>query len=299
MRIVPIAHVAYVLILAVCLVPPRPAGGEGAVPATQPTTRPLFEIGRLSHGPISESSGLAASRRFTGVFWTHNDSGNPPVLYAVDQTGRLLAEAPVAARNIDWEDIAVADDRIYIADIGNNNAARRTVQVVELSEPDPSNVPAGPLRPTCTWSLTYPDDHRFDSEAFFVIGGHGYLISKQRNLAPAVVCRFVLDRSRPTQQMEQVMTLPIRVPVTAADVSEDGRWLLVLTVAGPRVFEINGDLARAASAEPLAVTYIDPVMEAACLTPDGVLATNERRQVLLFTWEQLRGAPMALPTKDQ
>ena len=33
---------------------------------------------------VRESSGLAVSRAYPGVFWTHNDSGDRPRLYALD-----------------------------------------------------------------------------------------------------------------------------------------------------------------------------------------------------------------------
>ena len=33
---------------------------------------------------ISESSGLVASRTMPGAYWTHNDSGDGPFIYAFD-----------------------------------------------------------------------------------------------------------------------------------------------------------------------------------------------------------------------
>ena len=48
---------------------------------------PLEPIGRLDHPAIREASGIVASRRYPGIFWVHNDSGNPPALYAVRRDG--------------------------------------------------------------------------------------------------------------------------------------------------------------------------------------------------------------------
>lgn len=272
--------------------------GPGGGASTQPTTQPLLEIGRLDHGPLGESSGLAASQQHAGVFWTHNDGGNPPLLYAVQRSGELAAEVPLAIRNIDWEDIALADGNLYLADIGNNTRRRDQVQVYQFSEPDPGDADPAPVRPRHTWSLRYPGA-AFDSEALFVMDGRGYLISKQRNLAPAVLYRFALDPERPRQTLERVMTLPIRVPVTAADLSPDGRWLAVMTVAGPRVFEINGDLDRLGTAPPLSATFLHPTMEAACFVEEGVLATTERRQVILFTWTHLHSSAVLVAPGDE
>ncbi|MFO0950915.1 MAG: hypothetical protein U0835_07120 [Isosphaeraceae bacterium] len=64
-----------------------------------------------------------ASRRHPGVFWVHNDSGNPPRLFAVRVDGSLIREYAVQAPNVDWEDIAVDDEgHLYLGDIGNNDA---------------------------------------------------------------------------------------------------------------------------------------------------------------------------------
>ena len=50
-------------------------------------------VGRLEHPAIAESSGIVASRRHGGVYWTMNDSGSPPRIYAVDEAGKSLRAA--------------------------------------------------------------------------------------------------------------------------------------------------------------------------------------------------------------
>src|SRR5687768_5857115 len=41
--------------------------------AARPYDGPAERVGRIEHEPVRESSGIAASRRHPGVFWTHND----------------------------------------------------------------------------------------------------------------------------------------------------------------------------------------------------------------------------------
>jgi len=78
--------------------------------------RDRFLRGGASAGPIRvtdmgplppelrESSGLAASRAHPGLFWSHNDSGDGPMLYAIDTTAALLGVVEVeGARAVDWE----------------------------------------------------------------------------------------------------------------------------------------------------------------------------------------------------
>jgi hypothetical protein len=50
------------------------------------TPRPLGEL-----TGVPETSGIVASRDHAGVFWIHNDSGNPAEIYAIDASARVLA----------------------------------------------------------------------------------------------------------------------------------------------------------------------------------------------------------------
>src|ERR1051325_7918903 len=86
------------------------------------------QIATLENQAINESSGIAASRRNQGLFWTHNDSGDDAFLYAIDRQGKHRGTWRVkGARAQDWEDIAVWKDAksgtsyIYVGDIGNNS----------------------------------------------------------------------------------------------------------------------------------------------------------------------------------
>ena len=256
-----------------------------------------FKLGRIEHKAITESSGLAASRKHPGVYWTHNDSGNGAFLFAITREGKFLAEYPVAAaRNTDWEAIGADDEgHLFIADIGNNDLKRDRALVYRLDEPDPAA--AGPkgrgmtLRVNQVWRLKYPGKP-FDAESFFVFRGRGYVISKLLSGRNAGVYRFDLAAAgADAVAMEHVCDLPIRSPVTDASVSADGKQLAVMTVTGPNLFKIDGDVANAARAESAYVNYFDVGdmnMEGVCFTDEGLLATTEQGQMLLFANELFR-----------
>jgi hypothetical protein len=244
-----------------------------------------FELtGTITHAPIRESSGVAASRRFPGVIWTHNDKGNSPSLYAIDKNGKLLAEYLVAAVNDDWEDIALDDQgRIYIGKIGNNKAKKDRIEVLRLAEPNPANRGAEPdtLDVERTYLLSFPEQP-FDCEAMFIHQGHGYVISKQFNNAPAGLYRFPLERGH-NLQLEKVADLPIRGPVTSADLSANGRLLAILTYGTLYTFQIDGDINRLATAKPQPTPAPAGKTEGICFTPDGLLMTAESRQVYVLS----------------
>ena len=258
-----------------------------ATARAEPTSQPAA-VGRIEAKAIAESSGLVESRQYPGVYWTENDSGNPAALYAITREGKLLGTFPVRAANRDWEDLAIDDaGRIYIAETGNNDRRHAEVAVYRVAEPDPRATPMA-LAVERTWRLKFPAEP-FDCESLFVWNGYGYLVSKHRDGTDASMYRFPLAEEKQVEPatLEKVGTLAVPFPATAADVSRDGKRLAVMTVMGPYLFRIDGDPAVACSAHAKASHFfwIDPNMEAVCFTAGGLLATNERRDVVLFREE--------------
>jgi hypothetical protein len=93
------------------------------------------------------------------VWFTINDSGNEPVLFALDTTGRARDRWRISgASNRDWEAITLgrclpsnAGEQaadvphcLYIGDVGDNGAQRRSVRVYRLEEPDVRRTERGP-----------------------------------------------------------------------------------------------------------------------------------------------------------
>src|SRR3954462_12069005 len=92
------------------------------------------QIGKIQHYAITESSGLIPSRRYPGVLWTHNDSGNP-FLFAIDQHGKFIGAFHIpSAKLIDWEDVAIDNQGyLYLSDSGSNHMLRRHVAVHRIA----------------------------------------------------------------------------------------------------------------------------------------------------------------------
>ncbi|HRG98716.1 MAG TPA: hypothetical protein PLR99_20835 [Polyangiaceae bacterium] len=114
--------------------------------------------GTLASKELVELSGLAASLRHDGVFYTHNDSGDRARFFALDERAGLRATYELAAVTAtDIEDIAVgpcpAGACVFLGDIGDNDARRAEVQVYRVPEPELAD---GRLTPEVL-TLTYPD----------------------------------------------------------------------------------------------------------------------------------------------
>ena len=164
--------------------------------AQQPTTLAI-----IKDKSISESSGLVASRTTPGAYWTHNDSGDGPFIYAFDTRGDSFGTFRVSGAEVrDWEDIAAGPgpqpnrSYLYIGDIGDNDAVRPEVIVYRVAEPalSASTRKFTKSRPGSTESaeairLRYPDG-KYDAETLLVHPrtGNLYIVTKVLIANPVV-----------------------------------------------------------------------------------------------------------------
>lgn len=105
----------------------------------------------------------------TNLFWSHGDSGNDERLFAFDSSGASLGSPRVdGAKNRDWEALAAgpcaAGMCLYIGDVGDNLARRKTVSVYRIPVPVAGDTVT---RPAERVEFTYPDGAR-DVEAIWV-----------------------------------------------------------------------------------------------------------------------------------
>ena len=227
--------------------------GASVLPSLSAVGAELEMVGRLAHEALAEVSGIVKSAR-GDFYWVHNDSGDSPRLFAIDAQGTPLkpqylpieladwpGHAIDNASHFDWEDIALADGVLYVADVGNNGNARRDLGVYVVNEPDPFAIPR--MRALRYLPVRYPDQEEhpgdvwhFDCEAVFVADGILYFLTKHRQSrqigegAPGTKL-YRLDTHH--TDAENVLTLVGRredvSQVTAADMSPDGSRLAVAT----------------------------------------------------------------------
>lgn len=191
---------------------------------------------------LQELSGLVASRRYPGVLWAHSDSGNEPILYALDTKGDSHSIALEEVTLRDWEAIALSDSTLYITEMGNNLNSSEKLGIYEFDEPDPKA--AGPLRPKRFIPVAYEDQEsfpardrwHFDCEAAFYSDGSLFFITKNRPAFRLFVQEGGANLYRLDMGTLGEKNLLRRVDsieglggwVTAADISFDGRRLAVL-----------------------------------------------------------------------
>jgi len=251
---------------------------------------------------VDEISGFAASHRHPGVVWTHNDSGDKARIFALDATGKVLAEVGIrGARNVDWEDLARfrrdGKDYLMIADTGDNGGVRRELTLYVIEEP--AELVDQRVRLAWKMKFRWPDGPR-DCEAVAVDHETGeiYLISKKR--APPELFRLPARPNPPTleiaervgflQGIEQPTPADLernpvygryRSQITAADISPDNRRMAVLNYRRLMVYdrEEGQTWAEATARSPHVVEFPwMPQAEAVSFTADGteILIGSER-----------------------
>lgn len=270
-------------------------------------------LAQLDNPAIDESSGIVASRRTPGIYWTHNDSGDGALIYAFDTRGQSRGTWLVSgAKAIDWEDIAIApagkgatEPEIYVGDIGDNGMKRKEIVVYRFVEPVIDNASTNGKAATAQASairLRYPDGAH-DAEALLVhpMSGDIYIIAKTfatttgvyQASAASIAANTTAGKDQPTT-MERVAEL--RLPnalgnlITGGEISSDGRGIVLCDYL--RGYEI--ELPPSTSTNDFNQIWRQPIAsfdigarqqgEAICYRADGqaVLTTSEKLPTPLY-----------------
>ena len=203
-------------------------------------------------------------------YWVHNDSGDLPRIFALHESGVVIAEVAVTgAQAVDWEDIAAGpspqDDRkaggkdsrasapgtssssgktrsyLYLADTGNNDYRRTEFSIYRIPEPElPTLEPGQKLSSERAAEIRFRYPERpFDCEAMVVHPetGNIYLITKPLFQNFVYRCRNRVEDG--AQTLVKVGALSARFVVTAADLSPDGRRLLVRTYLDAEEYRLS------------------------------------------------------------
>jgi hypothetical protein len=248
----------------------------------------------LASRRITESSGVVPSALVPGVFWTHNDSGDGPYLYATDSTGRDLGAIRVAGAGAhDWEDLAagscliVPGHCLYVGDMGDNKRHRRSVVVYRLREPAPPRGPADslgvvPLLDSIV--LTYPDGAH-DAEALAVTRAGDLLIITKDRAGPSVLFRASAARGDGPRLLRRIGALAMRTGAltgrlaTGAALAPDGALLAVRTYVSIHLFRLAGDSIPVplTGASGMTIPVVEAQGEALAFDgPDRLVLTCER-----------------------
>lgn len=314
-------HAVVTLALTAFAAAAAPVSAQPA--ALQPTVH-----ARVVSEPIGEMSGIVKSRRHPDMYWVHNDSGDNARIFAIRSDGSSVlptyskfsrygdeAEAGkqqwegfevLYAGNVDWEDIALDQNYLYLADLGNNLNARRDLVIYAISEIDPTASTRSAV--VQKWPVHYPEQREFppgnwhyDSESLFTSDGQLYLITKHRKAgamttfeAGANLYRLDTRHTDQSNALTLVDSSSLITAATGADVSPAGTTLAVISYGDLFLFDkpATGDawLSSTYRRIPLDRTVMGQVEAVAWQDESTVLVTNEGRDIF-----RLDAATLGLP----
>ena len=269
---------------------------------------PPVRLAELEDDAITESSGIVASRRNPDIFWTHNDSGDGPILYAFDRKGKNMGRWRVAgAQAVDWEDIAAGPgpqpgvSYLYIGDIGDNVSRRESITVYRVAEPSITSHGDSSSRAVQQVTeeaeairLKYPDG-KHDAETLMVhpTTGDIYIITKSLRITSGVYKLKAPYSASVVNTLERLGE--ISVPnlaaglITGGDISPDGRRVVLCDYLAAYEVSLPANLADNFDQiwkQPMETIELGQRRqgESVCYRLDGqaILATSEKQPTPLI-----------------
>ncbi|MDQ3629223.1 MAG: hypothetical protein M3419_10515 [Actinomycetota bacterium] len=251
-------------------------------------------VANITDERIPESSALVQSTVDPDLAYTVNDSGDGPYVYVLDlASGDVVGVTTLADVEVtDVEALAIgADDRLYVADVGDNAAERDDLALHALDQPGRGDLTVA--------VQTYPIRHRggpqdvesllidpADGTAYLVI--KGLLGGEVRRLPDLLEGRRVVSRP--------VADIAVPGLVTDAAYLPDGSGVVLRTYVGAVVYAMPGweplgevRLPVQRQGESLAVVDGGPILY---VGTEGLPSPIRQVRIPRDIWRELHPAPV-------
>lgn len=175
---------------------------------------------------ISEVSGIADSKANPGHLWAQEDSGNPAQLYLLHHNGTVTKQVMIkGVKNRDWEDIALWDGEIYLADTGDNNENATSYTIYHFPEP---SLGVDTIKTVSAIPFRYANGSH-DAEAFLVDPTTKDILLITKRETPSKIYKIAYPYSSTSLNVaEPVGSLPYTNVVSAA-LSPNGQEAIIKT----------------------------------------------------------------------
>ncbi len=217
-----------VLLLVVVIVSSLARRADGAEAEPQ-------VVSRMDDSRITESSGLAVSRAYDGIVYTINDSGNDPLIFAIElKTGRTVGVTRVEGGNLsDTEALAIdSEGMLWVADTGDNAERRKDAALYALPEQGPGNHTVVASR----YPISYDaDSHNVEALLVNPITGAKLLVSKALLSGTIYKLPTALSTDHANVAVAQKGAGPSSV--TDATYTADGKYAVMRTYASMYLFD--------------------------------------------------------------
>ena len=248
---------------------------------------PREDLAIIESSEINEASGIEASSKNPGVFWTFNDSGGENKIYAFSSTGKNLGSYIISGTaNKDWEDISIGpgpsegEYYIYIGDFGDNGGKRTYKSIYRILEPnvDSSQSPVDTaLSGVTRLVFQYPEGKKYNAESLMIdpLNNDVYVVLKDdltRVFRATKPDSFHWVPDWIVDTLEVVDTLAFRSKANAADISDNGTEILIKddNFVYHWYRDSSESVAKALSRIAKVLPYVkEPNGEGICWAPDS------------------------------
>jgi len=236
-------------------------GTIGTVPVRQDSCGygPSHRVSKVVDAGLREASALVASRDWPGVYWSLNDSGNSPTLFAFDEDGQPRGTYQVPdATNVDWEALQLGPDgeggtALYVGDVGNNMRQRYDLTIYRVPEPEPAppgvQAGAGATAPATPLRFKYPTTPG-NAEAMLIHPETGEIVLLSR--APTGYSLIYSVPIPPDSEHASVLEFvdvldvraydssspPLNGQITDAAISDDAKHVVLRTYTSALVYDV-------------------------------------------------------------
>ena len=237
---------------------------------------------------LREVSGIDLAES-SDLIWMINDSGNKPILFAVDLEGTIKKEIVIKANNRDWEDLTTDPyGNVYIGNFGNNSNDRKNLSVLKVLKEDldtKSEITPEIIR------FSYPNQKKFppkrgkmhfDCESFFFFQDSLYLFTKSRTSKDLGKTNLYKLPSKPGRFQAEFMDSFSTCDdygcwVTAADITNDGNQVALLTEHSVFIFDnYTGNKFLKGNFKKLSFDHLSQ-KESVCFKNDSILYIADER----------------------
>jgi len=240
---------------------------------------------KIENSDIDESSGLACSTRDKKLLWTHNDSGNMPIIYLMDSKGHDLASFHLDDVDAnDWEDmdafIYKGKHYLLIADTGDNYRIRFNYKIIIIEEPEINNKKGNSaIAPVWSISYQYEDGKSYDVEAVSVASVREkiMLFSKRTDVSYLFELPLKPEDSESLFLAKKITEFKKIKDPTASDISIDGQLLSINTYHRIHRFRRKNNSAS----NSVGWQYIDTLKYKKLFQPEALCLTKDKKHYFI------------------
>lgn len=193
------------------------------------------QVSTVTDARLRESSALVLSKRDPSLAYTVNDSGNEPVVFTIEvASGDVVGATRLVGFDVvDVEALAIdRTGKLWVADIGDNDAVRSTVALYALDEPVLGTKQVRPTR----YRVRYADGNT-DAEALLADPAGGLSIVSKGLLGGQLYRLPERLDPKAVNVAEPIADAQIPALVTDGDFLPDGASVALRTYLGIHVLD--------------------------------------------------------------